>query len=540
MPTEYQTIQIPLPAKGLNKDLEPTFLIGATPNIKNMVIEATKVRKRLGDVLLGPASLPLTGIGMQLIKYVDQGGTKHLIALTTTDAYVYKSTDDTWTEITPVAGDFTGTDQDHWSFTTAHDTVSFTLNGGKALLISNGTSDAIYKYEGSGGDKFVSYDTNDLSTLVSTEDLLEFWNHLFLLKVDDGGGVNIQGIKVSDIGDLDNYTSGTSFFGTLTDSVGDIKSMVKFGQDAVIYSDESITLARYVGGQTLFIFPTMITELGLLMQKALHSFAGYHTFMSTDKRIYAYEGGVNVLSIGTNIEEFVFNLLDYAKRELIASGKDTSTYRMYFFIPDASNDYACKYVAANYKNKQFPWEFGEFGHDVRSMGLFDSAWAWQCSSVRFNTSPFTKCSAMVERCSASAGQDGFSQPILLDSTGNVYLFDESVGTDNAVDIACELETHDITIDLENHYFRSQWFTFNAMSSLANATVTVSYSTDGGVSFTELEDSPVSLGTNWDQFRLYLDVTSRKIRFKFEQDSDKDLQIRAMQLMAIPKTERLDS
>ena len=39
MPTEYQTIQIPLPIKGLNKDLEPTLLIGSTPNMKNMVIE---------------------------------------------------------------------------------------------------------------------------------------------------------------------------------------------------------------------------------------------------------------------------------------------------------------------------------------------------------------------------------------------------------------------------------------------------------------------------------------------------------------------
>jgi len=70
---EYKTIPIPIAVNGLNKDLQPTQIPSASPNMKNMYVENWGVRKRLGYIQTG-LNLPLTGIGMELIQYVDARG----------------------------------------------------------------------------------------------------------------------------------------------------------------------------------------------------------------------------------------------------------------------------------------------------------------------------------------------------------------------------------------------------------------------------------------------------------------------------------
>lgn len=94
MPT--QTLTIPIARNGLNKDLEASDLAGNySPNMKNVVVEPSKVRKHLGYSAMG-LNLPLQGIGMELIQYTDARATTHNIALTTTMAYEYSSDDDQW------------------------------------------------------------------------------------------------------------------------------------------------------------------------------------------------------------------------------------------------------------------------------------------------------------------------------------------------------------------------------------------------------------------------------------------------------------
>jgi hypothetical protein len=70
--------------------------------MKNMVVENTKVRKFLGYEFIGEDSLPLTGNGMEIINYTDARGTKHMIGLTTSDAYLYNASNDEWDKITPL------------------------------------------------------------------------------------------------------------------------------------------------------------------------------------------------------------------------------------------------------------------------------------------------------------------------------------------------------------------------------------------------------------------------------------------------------
>jgi len=54
---EYKTVPIPLALNGINNSLEPINLQGMTPNMKNMIVDNGKIRKRLGYNQLGWNSL---------------------------------------------------------------------------------------------------------------------------------------------------------------------------------------------------------------------------------------------------------------------------------------------------------------------------------------------------------------------------------------------------------------------------------------------------------------------------------------------------
>ena len=97
-----QVLAYPVPTKGLNTNQEPTAFSDAfSPFLKNVYVDLTKCRKRRGISQIGGRALPLSGIGMKLITYVDARGNRHEIALTTTSAFKYNGTTDSWDDITP-------------------------------------------------------------------------------------------------------------------------------------------------------------------------------------------------------------------------------------------------------------------------------------------------------------------------------------------------------------------------------------------------------------------------------------------------------
>ena len=117
--------------------------------------------------------------------------------------------------------------------------------------------------------------------------------------------------------------------------------------------------------------------------------------------------------------------------------------------------------------------------------------------------------------------------MILTDDGYVYQLDEATGKDGTVDIEAIYDTKDITIDNEAHKFRVSEFSFSAMSTLVSGTVQVFYSVDGGINFTEFDDSPISLNTTWTHHKLPVDIVDRRVRYRLYQNSDKDLQIRKL-------------
>ena len=691
----YQTIPIPIATNGLNKDLQPTQIPSASPNMVNMFVENWGVRKRLGYSSKG-INLPLSGIGMELIQYVDARGDVHQLACTTTSVYQYDSSFDQWLNICapttiencedawvndnvntcaaqattkkvgtnailinitsdiaattllcheavsetdisstniftmwircdkalsansikivlsetaagsdpktgtegtnyisllnpiamvadtwysiniPLTGDavptnmdkivnvaiysntateldgdttatnlyiddlkvttgFTGTYSNRFSHTIAHDAAEFTNNGGTALVLSNNV-DAIQYFEGDNEDTLTALDVSDFTGLSNVKEIEEFWNHFFAINYTDTA-TNIRSLAYTDLGDIDDWTTGTSGSNTLTDTKGKLLRAKKLGSDMIIYSENSITTCRYIGSTVLFTFPTLVYETGLFSEKAIWDFVNAHYFMGTDQKIYAYQGGQQLISIGDAIEESMFGAIDVSKKDRISLGLDINRHKLYFFFPTSSETYAKNAYVYNYKQNPATWEYHEFNDTIRDFSLFDNKLGWYADGPELEG---TYADETTFYADASNTQCDFPTSVILTDDSYIYKLDEAFGLDNTTNIACTYETMDINYDTEEHYFRTSWVSFNMMSAKTDGTYDLYYSTDSGSTWTEIgTDYDISDGVanSWTQHRHPIDINARKIRFKLEQDSSKDLRIRASHIKMQEQTDR---
>lgn len=534
MATQYETRTLPVPLGGLNTRDEPTLMSRLqTPDMKNIQLEESLVKKRLGYITIGN-NLPLSGTGMELIQYIDGQGVKHSIALTTTDAYLYDASNNEWDRITPNDGaatptysTFSGTDTDRWSVTISTNPSLFDQNGGSALIIDNSV-DGPYYFEGQTGDYFrpltVSTELTDFS---AAQEIADFWNHLFLFNYN-ASAAGIQYTRNTawhDVSGLATYANLGITENVLTDSAGQIRRAVKLGYDMTIYSDESITICRRVGGTSLFIFPTVIYRTGLFAANGLYDFNNQHFFLGSDRKLYNYQGGTQLIPIGDQVEDALFSAIDPSKKEYIVTGFDRNSKKIYWFYPTTSDDYAYEYLAFNYDNKTPTWEKGRFGTTVAGISTFSNKSSWACDDTVFVGVSVTDENYSTTACSDGTTIEGYPQTIFIDRDGYVYRLTGSASSDNGSAIEAYYTTPDlIPIEGRTHeYGRFSSFGFSAQSRISNSDVTVSYSTDEGLTWTTLDT--VNLTDEWEEYNVKCDIKTRKIRFRLYQNAKGDFQIR---------------
>jgi hypothetical protein len=469
---------------------------------------------------------------MELISYTDAVGVNHLIALTTTNAYHYNSATQAWDRITPnhstgpiIWDEFAGGADNRWSHTVAYDPAVFTNNGGAALVISNDV-DVIFYFEGQSNDYFQELNISDFTSLASAKEVEEFWNHFFILNYNNGSD-HVRNVAFTALGDIVNWTTGTSGAAVLTDTRGKLLRAKKLGSDMILYSELSITTCRYIGGVLLFMFPTMVYETGLFAEKAIWDFVNVHYFLGTDRKIYAYYGNQQLRAIGEPIEDSLFNEMSVVYKKRAIAGLDPVTHKLYFFFPTDEDTYAKKAYVYNYKQNPPTWEYHEFNDTVRDFSTFSNVSGWYADGPELAG---RYADEMVFFADESETINGYPSAVFISHDGYIFTLSNSVGTFNGTDIPCTYETMDITADLEEHRFRTAWVSFNMMSSVPNALVDLDYSIDGGANWVNIvTDGSISSGEAnvWSQHRYPIDIDDRRIRFRATQDSDKDFQLRAM-------------
>lgn len=414
---------------------------------------------------------------------------------------------------------FTGGVDNRFSNCIVTDDEEFPNNGGAALLISNGVDD-VYAYEGDSGDKFVVL-SHLFPSFGNVKEIEEFWNHLFFINYNDGAN-QVRALAFADVGNVDTWSEGTSGSNVLTDTRGDLLRAKKLGPYMILYSEKSITVCKYYGGDTIFSFPTLVYETGLFAAKAVWDFVNVHYLLGTDQKIYGYYGGSDLLPIGERIEQSLFDDIDVSKKAKIVTGLDIGRHKVIFFVPRSGDTYPQVGYALSYIRKGLPWEYYEFADTIRDFSTFENYFAWYCDD---DDKTDLYCDEQSFYCDDSYGQTDYPMAVFLTHDGYVMKMDEATGKDDDADIVFELWSPEFVVDDEETFGRWLWVSFTAMSGVANSTISVLYSTDSGTTWTALADSPVSLDTDWKTHRLPLTVLSRRIMFKIYQDSSKDVQLR---------------
>jgi hypothetical protein len=400
---------------------------------------------------------------------------------------------------TELAGD----DAKRVNWTIAHDLNEFTNNGGSALILTNGVDDVVY-YEAQSGGSFATL-VHGYPSFANTVEISEFWNHFMFVNFNNGSA-NVRSVAWADVGDIDDFSAGTSGLSYLTDSRGKLSRAIKLGPDLVLYSDRSITTCKYHGGTIIYLFPTLVYRTGLYSHSAIVGITTEHIFLGTDQRIYSYRGGVQLVEVGKNIESSFFNELDSSKKDYIVSDYDEANDFALFCFPRSSDSYAQAAYVLNRKQPEHPWQYFEYADSIRAFAMQVSSSDWYFDDAQFVGIFVDTVSFYADSAFSSSG---YPTLISLSDDGYIFRHDEALGKDDDADIECEYQTQDMTVDKEEHFGRWQWFSFIAMSSLASGTVNVYFSDDEG----------------WAQSRLPFDKVSRKMRFRFTQNSSSDLQLR---------------
>lgn len=525
---DFKTLQIPIAFNrpgygpgGLNLvDASVGFAGRYSPNMINMKVDGDKVRKRLGYSIFGSASLPLTGTGMGMLMFVDARGAEHLIAVTTSNAYEYDVSSSLWVEITPVAADLTGSSTYTIVADVVTDVATFLLNGGQALVMTNGVDDLV-AYEGDPGGKFTTL-AHTFPSFSSCRTVIEFENHVMLLDYTDSAR-NAKSLAYAAIGNVTDWVGAGAGQVTLTDSVGIIQRAMKLGSVMALYSDQSIINCQYVGGTSIFVFPKVISGTGLLAPQAIAELSNCHYFVGTDGIIYKNEGWNTLTNVGKPINQAFFNMLDGSKKAQIRVGIDQAPRRKILFaIPSSSDTYATRVFALNFDKEGLPWEYYELAHSIRGLASFIPTAALYCDTTTWSA---YYCDDISMYCDSALATSGTRITVFLTDTGYTFELDDTTGLDYDKEIAATYETEDATLDKAETNFRSIWVSFEAKSYIAGSTVDMWYSLDSGSTWIQLVDSPVSLSSTWTTSRIPLDTVSNKIRFKLYQKSAGDLQLR---------------
>jgi hypothetical protein len=425
--------------------------------------------------------------------------------------------------------EFAGDETKRVTWALATDINEFTNNGGLALIMSNGVDDLFY-YEGHSGDVFQTL-VHAYPSFANCVEIAEFWNHFMLINFNTGSS-NVRSVAYADLGDIDDWTAGTSGLSYLTDSVGKILRAVKLNFDMVLYSEKSITNGRYHGGITPFTFPTVIQRTGVFTHSSIIPLTIAHLFLGTDQRIYEYRGGIQIRPIGMNIESSLFKELDNSKKAHIVCGYDENADRAYFTFPQVGDSYSKAAYCLNRKQPEQPWEYFEFADDIRGFVMHENAFGWYCDDSQFVG---VYADEIALYCDQAITAVEYPVITTIDSNGYVFKHNESFGKDDDADITCEYQTQDVSVDKDHNFGEWEWLTFTARSLIAGGTVSAYYSSDSGDSWAEFDDSPCTLTSAWQTFRLSFDVESRIMRVKLRQSSSADLQIKdSIHLEVIPK------
>ncbi|KKM85137.1 hypothetical protein LCGC14_1292130, partial [marine sediment metagenome] len=268
--------------------------------------------------------------GVYLLDGVNHGGADSI--LTTTEGTIQSAgVDGDVSEIVPLTGDITN----------PFDWVVATDDTDTYLFVVNGGIDNVLWYDGTG--QFENYNPADINgggAFKAFTVALHF-NHLMFGNYNDGSSRE-KFVIWSNNGDFQiatGFTAGvndTSGSMLLPDSQGAILKLKNLGDRLAVYSENSIGLFSFIGGNFIFSYEQVLRETRLLSPRGIANLGPFHIYVSVEN-FFLFDGTRLLRTVGDAVQkDFQANVkLDLANQAF--AFLDSPVNEIYFVIPTSSS-----------------------------------------------------------------------------------------------------------------------------------------------------------------------------------------------------------
>ncbi|MGW8177361.1 MAG: hypothetical protein ACWGQW_00970 [bacterium] len=469
------------------------------------LLEADHLEWYLGEVrrarkfnLFSASSL--TGIPLHIIAYQLADGSYQLIVITSEKVYSYASASVGFV------------DEGNYSGASTRRVFSDTFAG---ELIFTDNTNFIQKWDGT-----------TLAALpgignVYAESCASFWAHFLLFHTTEAGVENPFRVRWSTIGNSGLWSGGTSGFVDLLDGKGTVRCAAPLGNRLITYKDEVIYECAWVGTPIYFDFNPVSTRTGIRAPKTLAIGEGFHFFLGPDN-VYAFDGR-QAVPIGEPIAEELFG-----PRAITASDNIAHAFGSYI---ERLREYwlAIPTGVSSQPNKVYRYSLPSQSWWPRSSSVYYRAigdWFDSDALIWLDLVGTWNDFGASETWSELGGVGQLVKIPLVGvangTNGDIYYIDES---EPSTAIAYYV-TRDYIFDILTRILE-----YRVECKGPAGTVTVSYSTDEGGTWTSLGAKNVESGWSWLSWTL--NDTVEVVRFKVEL-SDSDIKARKRTVLGIEK------
>jgi len=127
----------------------------------------------------------------------------------------------------------------------------------------------------------------------------KFFNVMIFGNLNQAGTLKPTEIINSDVGNPSDVLNGLAGQFRIHDGTDGILHMKQMGDNMVFYSEDTVTVGAFVGGDTVFIFRNAITGVGAVGKKAVANFGHHHEFVGKATQ-YKFDG-VTVTEIAKHV-----------------------------------------------------------------------------------------------------------------------------------------------------------------------------------------------------------------------------------------------
>jgi hypothetical protein len=262
-------------------------------------------------------------------------GSKVLFAATQTK--IYSAGASTWTDVTRVSSDYTGSTTSKFRF----------AQQGNITLAVNRVDTS---------QKYLHGTDTDFSNLTAMPicGTVEAVGQFILVGdyINPAGSVDTpDGWACSAIGDYTNWTANVDtqcVYGRLVDTPGKVTAVKRLGDYAIYYKKRSMYLARYVGSPSAWEFSLVSDTIGAVSHEAIAKVDAVHFFLGEDD-FYKYDTSVPV-PIGGQIKEWFNDDINNKYRDNVQATHDRTHGLVYWFYPSTTSATLDSYVAYHYRS----------------------------------------------------------------------------------------------------------------------------------------------------------------------------------------------